>query len=182
MSTPYNCNQLTTVTTRNQKHVCLLVCFIFTSLKGLLVCHEKWAPVTYSVRHQKLSLTQEAQLGLPVRHPIWAERQRREAKHWEHPKMYPLELHPSPMDPPARPCQPKAGFVLVMMMFMSWWLTVGLINMMLMMMNECVNMLVKMVIMIMFILIMMMLMSLVRSTACFGFSELFQWRQSWDAG
>ena len=32
----------------------------------------------------------------PMRHPIRAVRRRREAKRWEHPKMYLLELYPGP--------------------------------------------------------------------------------------
>ena len=38
------------------------------------------------------------------------ERQRREARHWEHPKMYQLEKYPENTIPPARPCLPQAGF------------------------------------------------------------------------
>ena len=44
---------------------------------------------------------------------IQAERQRREIRHWEHPKRYP---YPGPTIPLTRPCPPKASFGLVRIM------------------------------------------------------------------
>ena len=73
-----------------------------------------------AMTHKKLSLPREGQLTIfnpPLlrsrkkwlsehfeqQYPIRAERQGSETRHWEHPKMYLLELYPGPTIPPARP-------------------------------------------------------------------------------
>ena len=43
-------------------------------------------------------------------YPIRAERQRREARRWEHPKMCPLKIYPGPTILPARPCCLQQNF------------------------------------------------------------------------
>ena len=47
------------------------------------------------------------------RYPIRADRLRREARCWEDPKMYLLELYPGPIIPPTRPCRLWADYGLV---------------------------------------------------------------------
>ena len=61
-----------------------------------------WDPLS----KEKYSLAHKGQLGPPQEYPIWGERWRRKARHWEHPKMYPPELYYGFTIPPAKPCWP----------------------------------------------------------------------------
>ena len=71
-----------------------------------------WDPLWYTKNRQILK---RVRWDHPWEYPIRAEHQRCEARHWEHLKMYPLELYPvSSTIPPARTFCPKGDFGLVL--------------------------------------------------------------------